>query len=84
MSWERTLNAGRGAGRTNASEVVGRTRSGSSPSSSKTARARSNHEQRPDPVACQVPYGAPEYRDLELYLAWRAAGLPVETPGVRR
>jgi sulfur-oxidizing protein SoxA len=31
-----------------------------------------------------LPYGAPEYRDLELYLAWRAAGLPVETPGVRR
>ncbi len=31
-----------------------------------------------------LPYGAPEYRDLELYLAWRGAGLPVETPGVRR
>jgi sulfur-oxidizing protein SoxA len=31
-----------------------------------------------------LPYGAPAYRDLELYLAWRAAGLPVETPGVRR
>jgi sulfur-oxidizing protein SoxA len=28
--------------------------------------------------------GAPELVDLELYLAWRAAGLPVETPGVRR
>ena len=31
-----------------------------------------------------LPYGAPEYRDLELYLAWRAQGLPIETPGVRR
>ena len=31
-----------------------------------------------------LPYGAPEYLDLELYLAWRARGLPVETPGVRR
>lgn len=31
-----------------------------------------------------LPYGAPEYRDLELYLAWRARGLPIETPGVRR
>src|SRR5207302_837223 len=30
------------------------------------------------------PYGAPEYLDLELFLAWRAQGLPVETPGVRR
>jgi sulfur-oxidizing protein SoxA len=31
-----------------------------------------------------LPYGSPEYRDLELYLAWRAQGLPIETPGVRR
>jgi sulfur-oxidizing protein SoxA len=31
-----------------------------------------------------LPYGAPEYLDLELYLAWRASGLPLETPGVRR
>ncbi len=31
-----------------------------------------------------LPYGAPDYHDLELYLAWRANGLPVETPGVRR
>jgi len=31
-----------------------------------------------------LPYGAPEYLDLELFLAWRASGLPVETPGVRR
>jgi L-cysteine S-thiosulfotransferase len=30
------------------------------------------------------PYGAPELTDLELFLAWRAQGLPVETPGVRR
>lgn len=31
-----------------------------------------------------LPYGSPEYLDLELFLAWRAEGLPVETPGVRR
>jgi sulfur-oxidizing protein SoxA len=31
-----------------------------------------------------LPYGAPEYRDLELFLIWRAAGLAIETPGVRR
>jgi len=31
-----------------------------------------------------LPYGAPEYLDLEVFLAWRARGLPVETPGVRR
>jgi sulfur-oxidizing protein SoxA len=30
------------------------------------------------------PEGAPEFIDLELFLAWRASGLPVETPGVRR
>jgi sulfur-oxidizing protein SoxA len=29
-------------------------------------------------------YGAPELLELELYLGWRANGLPVETPGVRR
>jgi sulfur-oxidizing protein SoxA len=29
-------------------------------------------------------YGAQEYVNLELFLAWRALGLPVETPGVRR
>jgi len=28
-------------------------------------------------------YGAPEYVDLELYLAWRGRGLPVEAPAVR-
>jgi sulfur-oxidizing protein SoxA len=31
-----------------------------------------------------LPYGAPEYLDLELYLAWRGGDLPIETPGVRR
>ena len=31
-----------------------------------------------------LPYGSPEYLDLELYLAWRAQGLPIETPGMRR
>lgn len=31
-----------------------------------------------------LPYGAQEYLDLELYLAWRGNGLSVETPGVRR
>jgi sulfur-oxidizing protein SoxA len=30
------------------------------------------------------PEGASELTDLELFLAWRAQGLPVETPGVRR
>ncbi|HUH92149.1 MAG TPA: sulfur oxidation c-type cytochrome SoxA [Casimicrobiaceae bacterium] len=30
------------------------------------------------------PSGAPELTDLELYLAWRARGLPIEAPGVRR
>ena len=29
-------------------------------------------------------YGAQEYVDLELFLAWRAASLPLETPAVRR
>ena len=28
--------------------------------------------------------GAPELLALELYLAWRAQGLPIETPAVRR
>ena len=31
-----------------------------------------------------LPQGAPELLDLELYLAWRSSGLPIETPGVRR
>lgn len=30
------------------------------------------------------PYGSAEILDLELFLAWRAQGLPIETPGVRR
>jgi sulfur-oxidizing protein SoxA len=30
------------------------------------------------------PPGAPELSDVELYLAWRAQGLPLEAPGVRR
>ena len=32
------------------------------------------------------PYsaGSPEYLALELYMAWRARGLPLETPAVRR
>lgn len=29
-------------------------------------------------------YGAPEHADLALFLAWRAQGLPIEVPGVRR
>jgi sulfur-oxidizing protein SoxA len=29
-------------------------------------------------------FGAQELLELELYLAWRGSGLPVETPGVRR
>jgi sulfur-oxidizing protein SoxA len=29
------------------------------------------------------PFGAPEFVDLEAYLAARAEGMPVETPGVR-
>lgn len=31
-----------------------------------------------------LPYGAQELIDLELFLAWRAQGLAVEAPGVRR
>jgi sulfur-oxidizing protein SoxA len=31
-----------------------------------------------------LPVGDPQLVDLELFLAWRAEGLPVETPGVRR
>jgi L-cysteine S-thiosulfotransferase len=30
------------------------------------------------------PYGSDEYVNLELYLAWRGRGLPVETPAIRR
>ncbi|RPJ45061.1 MAG: sulfur oxidation c-type cytochrome SoxA [Betaproteobacteria bacterium] len=36
-------------------------------------------------VRAEMPAaGSAELLDLELYLAWRARGLPVETPGVRR
>ncbi len=31
-----------------------------------------------------LPFGAQEYVDLELYLAWRASRLTLETPSVRR
>lgn len=31
-----------------------------------------------------LPVGSPEYVDLELFLAWRAQGLPLDPPGVRR
>ena len=34
--------------------------------------------------AALPPEGSPELTELELYLGWRASGLPVETPGVRR
>jgi len=34
--------------------------------------------------ATQFPYGSAEYLALELYLAARAQGLPVEAPGIRR
>jgi sulfur-oxidizing protein SoxA len=30
------------------------------------------------------PYGSDEYVNLELFVAWRGRGLPVETPAVRR
>jgi L-cysteine S-thiosulfotransferase len=29
------------------------------------------------------PFGAPELVDLEIYLMWRARGMPMESPGVR-
>jgi sulfur-oxidizing protein SoxA len=36
-------------------------------------------------VRAEMPaYGSQELIELELYLAWRANGLPIETPGVRR
>ena len=36
-------------------------------------------------VRAEMPRpGAAELTDLELYLAWRANGLPIESPGVRR
>lgn len=33
--------------------------------------------------ATNYPYGADEYVNLELFVKWRARGLPVETPAVR-
>ena len=30
------------------------------------------------------PAGSQAFLDLELFVAWRASGLPVESPGVRR
>jgi hypothetical protein len=30
------------------------------------------------------PYGSPEHLELALYLAWRAEGLAIDAPGVRR
>jgi len=33
--------------------------------------------------AQQYEYGSPEMAQLELFLAWRARGLPLESPGVR-
>jgi sulfur-oxidizing protein SoxA len=33
--------------------------------------------------AVSYPYGAPELVNLELYLMWRARGMPLETPAVR-
>jgi sulfur-oxidizing protein SoxA len=33
--------------------------------------------------ATSYAFGAPEYVDLELYLMWRARGMPLETPAVR-
>ncbi len=34
--------------------------------------------------AIMYDYGSPEYLSLELFLAWRAKSLPIETPAVRR
>src|SRR5690606_21200739 len=56
--WARTEYAGRGAGRTNASPVVGRTIAGSSPSAPTTARANSCQDVRPEDVPWYVPAGA--------------------------
>ena len=53
-SWPSTEYAGRGAGRGNAAVVVGRTRSGSSPSPAKTSRARPYHVVSPALVAWYV------------------------------
>lgn len=34
--------------------------------------------------ATALPLGSQEYVNLELYMAWRARGLPVESPAIRR
>jgi L-cysteine S-thiosulfotransferase len=34
--------------------------------------------------AVQLPAGSAEYLALELYLNWRGAGTPIETPGIRK
>lgn len=39
-----------------------------------------NTSMRAEPYAL----GSPEYLALELYVAWRGRGLPIETPGVRK
>ena len=39
-----------------------------------------NTSVRAEPYA----YGSDEYVNLELYMAWRGSGLPVETPAIRR
>jgi sulfur-oxidizing protein SoxA len=31
-----------------------------------------------------LPFGAEDYVALELYLAWRGQGLPIESPAVRK
>ena len=39
-----------------------------------------NDAMRAEPYAL----GSEEYLNLELYVAWRGRGLPIETPAVRR
>jgi len=34
--------------------------------------------------ATKMPYGIDDYVNLELYLAWRGNGMPIETPAVRQ
>ena len=34
--------------------------------------------------AAPYPLGSDEYTNLELYVAWRGNGLPIETPAVRK
>ncbi len=36
-------------------------------------------------IRAEMPdYGSDELAELQFYLAWRGAGLPIESPGVRR